>query len=480
MTNPTHQAPTPSTATETIKQAEANLQAPVPGLALAQKEPEPAQAPPKETKPLTQAQATTDSVTAKAILPGTVFTTEHFMLDKPDSKTIIEKKVIASGNGKMTVSSINLNSKSKKPRIIGYTTEWNLLSSRNSDDSGWDYNPPIKYFDFPLYTGKKWNAKSIETNIRTGTTKEHIISATVGDWQTVTVPAGTFKGIKVMAVTQVTDLATGDKTSGTDTSWYVPDLGHSVKSITSSTNAEGKEQEQIIQLISYNESDRATAQDVKKDNVISESDGLSGEYISKGDDYNNELTIQELGNGKINFSITTKGSFKDSSGVRCVGELTNKIVSLNGNTAIFKDNECSLSIEFNGKNAVVHEGEMCGSHGMNCSFNSTYSKKTQNIKTKTRELLTDKFKITIEDNCGQEDVACNNVTYVGINRASGKSISLKGSTAHTTCADGVTPCKFLGWTFKSGKITYFVTEDGELTVRDNNKVILDEQGEWQK
>jgi len=73
----------------------------------------------------------------------------------------------------------------------------------------------------------------------------------------------------------VTDLATGDKTSGTDTSWYVPDLGHSVKSITSSTNAEGKEQEQIIQLISYNEADRNTSQDMTKSKDISADDNSS-------------------------------------------------------------------------------------------------------------------------------------------------------------------------------------------------------------
>lgn len=202
-----------------------------------------------EQKP--QTQAVNNHVQASVILPGSIYKTESFPLDKPDSKIVVERKVVASENGKITVSQTNVTSKSQKPRILEFTMDWNLLSSRNTSGSGSNFAPAIKYFDFPLYPGKKWQEKTTETNTKTGAVKQHLISATVGDWGTVSVPAGTFQGIKVTIETELIDLATGEKTTGTDTSWYVPKVGRSVKSITSSRNAEGKVQQQIIQLISY-------------------------------------------------------------------------------------------------------------------------------------------------------------------------------------------------------------------------------------
>lgn len=203
----------------------------------------------EEQKP--QSQAVNDHVQASVILPGSTYTMESFPLDKPDSKIVVERKVVASENGKITVSARNINSKSQKPRILEFTMDWNLMSSRNADGSGSNFAPSIKYFDFPLFSGKKWQEKATETNIKTRAVREHVISATVGDWEMISVPAGTFQGIKITLETELMDLATGEKTTGTDTSWYVPKVGRSVKSITSSRNTEGKEHQQIIQLISY-------------------------------------------------------------------------------------------------------------------------------------------------------------------------------------------------------------------------------------
>lgn len=185
------------------------------------------------------------------ILPGTIYVSETIIPDNPGLGGLIERRVLSRENGKLTVSATNLKSKTSKPRLLEFTTDWNLISSRNTDGSGSNFMPPVKYFDFPLYPGKTWRDKTMEANIKTGATRQHVITATVGDWETVSVPAGTFKGIKVSLETELTDIATGEKTTGTDISWYVPKVGRSVKSVTSSRSAEGKEQQQIIQLISY-------------------------------------------------------------------------------------------------------------------------------------------------------------------------------------------------------------------------------------
>ena len=93
-------------------------------------------------------------------------------------------------------------------------------------------------------------------------------------------------------------------------------------------------------------------------------------------------------------------------------------------------------------------------------------------------LSTDSFDITVDVRCKEGEVTCDNVRYVGVHRKSGKSITLRGRTHHTVCADGVTPCRFLGYVFPNGKVTYFVAEQGQLMVREDRKVLVRESGTW--
>lgn len=94
-------------------------------------------------------------------------------------------------------------------------------------------------------------------------------------------------------------------------------------------------------------------------------------------------------------------------------------------------------------------------------------------------LTTPSFVVKVTVNCAEGNVTCDDVTYVGTSRKTGKSIKLRGKTMHTLCADGVTPCRFLGYEFRNGKIDYQVTEDGQLTVTQGKKTLLSEKGEWQ-
>src|SRR5262249_49406954 len=151
-------------------------------------------------------------------------------------------------------------SKTGKSRTLQFTPEWNLISTRNPDGSGFDYVPPLKYFDFPLQPGKTWQQTSIETNIKTNTVREHALSATVGDWEDIEVPAGTFRAIKISIHTELLDRSTGQKSTGDDISWYAPAVRRSVKSDVTSQNPEGQQERQIIQLIQFNITDTDTPQ----------------------------------------------------------------------------------------------------------------------------------------------------------------------------------------------------------------------------
>ncbi|MFO0519912.1 MAG: hypothetical protein ACK515_05740 [bacterium] len=93
-------------------------------------------------------------------------------------------------------------------------------------------------------------------------------------------------------------------------------------------------------------------------------------------------------------------------------------------------------------------------------------------------LVTPNFEVRIEVLCAEGNVTCDKVRYTGTNRRNGRSITLTGRTLHSLCADGVSPCRFLGYEFRSGSITYTAFESGLLSVREGSKVLLEEQGAW--
>lgn len=96
-----------------------------------------------------------------------------------------------------------------------------------------------------------------------------------------------------------------------------------------------------------------------------------------------------------------------------------------------------------------------------------------------QELVTPNYVITIERNCAEGNVTCDDVTYTGESKQSGNSITLKGTTWHTLCADGVTPCRFLGYRFENANVTYYVTEAGKLeVVRNEHEILVSEEGQW--
>ena len=185
------------------------------------------------------------------IKTGDTYIIESLYSDNPTLNNTTERKVISVGEGQITVASRNIKSKTGSTRTIRFTPEWNVISSRNPDGSGLDYSPPLKYFEFPLYPGKTWRQTSVEKNTKTGAVREHTLSATVGDWEDVSVSAGTFHAIKITTQTELLDRATGQRSTGTDISWYAPNIRRSVKSEVTSQNFQENQERQLIQMIQY-------------------------------------------------------------------------------------------------------------------------------------------------------------------------------------------------------------------------------------
>lgn len=89
------------------------------------------------------------------------------------------------------------------------------------------------------------------------------------------------------------------------------------------------------------------------------------------------------------------------------------------------------------------------------------------------------FSVTISVLCEEGEVTCERVEYIGRSLKTGNSIRLQGRTEHTLCADGLTPCRFLGYRFTNGDFVYTVSETGMLQVTQKQKLLLQEQGTWQ-
>ncbi|SEQ18606.1 hypothetical protein SAMN05216522_101459 [Rosenbergiella nectarea] len=90
-----------------------------------------------------------------------------------------------------------------------------------------------------------------------------------------------------------------------------------------------------------------------------------------------------------------------------------------------------------------------------------------------------KFKATIEYDCNEGNLTCNNVHLNSINIINNSTISLDGETINTNCPD---ICNFQGYQFKNGKYNYafYPSLKGnglwDYVVTLNDKVIANDLG----
>ena len=193
--------------------------------------------------PLTQAPA---QVPAPSMRVGDSYV--YVSRDPEDPRSSVStRRTVTAANGKVILSSLNLDNKDAKARTLHYDRQWNLIASRSPNGSGRDYAPPLQYYDFPLFPGKTWHRTTTETDIKTGAVRTHRASGAVEEWETVSVPAGTFQALRVNLRTELEDPSTGERITGTDLSWYVPEVRRSVKSQT--TGRDGSRR--VIELQRY-------------------------------------------------------------------------------------------------------------------------------------------------------------------------------------------------------------------------------------
>lgn len=94
-------------------------------------------------------------------------------------------------------------------------------------------------------------------------------------------------------------------------------------------------------------------------------------------------------------------------------------------------------------------------------------------------LTTPGYVVTITEQCAEGEVGCDNVLYSGVNRRSGKSLTLHGKALMHDCPGTTTPCHHIGWRFDNHGTTYTVTDAGVLEVTRGDKTLLRQTGTWQ-
>ncbi len=96
----------------------------------------------------------------------------------------------------------------------------------------------------------------------------------------------------------------------------------------------------------------------------------------------------------------------------------------------------------------------------------------------TQVLDTPSFAIRIEVQCPEGEVTCEDVSLRAENKQTKRVLNLGGRTSHRMCADNVTPCRFLGYVFRSDTLTCFIGDGGEFLLQEGQKVLVQESGAW--
>lgn len=126
------------------------------------------------------------------------------------------------------VTDREIHVKSGLKAFVRYDHQWNTLYFLGGDGMARTFEPFRPTFAFPLEPGKSWQGKF--TMRRPDRTFENDMSVTVVGWEDVTVPAGTFRALKLSGISwyrRVDNNFTGRVVTNL---WYVPEVRRFVRS----------------------------------------------------------------------------------------------------------------------------------------------------------------------------------------------------------------------------------------------------------
>ena len=100
-----------------------------------------------------------------------------------------------------------------------------LTSGVLNDRARGTMDPAFQLMPFPLAEGKSWSQKVIRTDPVTNEKREMLVRGKVLGWETIKVPAGEFRAMKIERTMYLGDYDSfRGITQRTETEWYAPDI----------------------------------------------------------------------------------------------------------------------------------------------------------------------------------------------------------------------------------------------------------------
>jgi uncharacterized caspase-like protein len=189
------------------------------------------------------------SVTRAAVLPkvndGWVYRITEREYGKAEVRNV--------GQVVEAVTENEIHLRSGKRGSVRTTHDWNWLMLVARDGVPRTFDPYIPQFSFPLEPGKSWEGRYMQART-SGHTFQHDATVTVVGWEEVTVPAGTFKALKMTGITwyKRTDLKGGGAGKILSNYWLAPEVKRVVKlEILNVRNNRTVHQDDTWELVKY-------------------------------------------------------------------------------------------------------------------------------------------------------------------------------------------------------------------------------------
>jgi hypothetical protein len=106
-----------------------------------------------------------------------------------------------------------------------------IVRLERSDGSSVSYDPPLRALPFPLRPGQRFRQTLTARESDGSPPRRVIVAGYVGRWQTVKVPAGEFRALRVVRDSYLGDHAFHrSETMRSETDWFAPSIGAVVRS----------------------------------------------------------------------------------------------------------------------------------------------------------------------------------------------------------------------------------------------------------
>jgi hypothetical protein len=190
--------------------------------------------------------AQADAIQRPHVKPGDSWT--YRRMDYAANKQTGRLQEVVTFANERVIQVVDHRGTSEKEVDATYTSDWNYVSSPN----GRVFQPDQGLFRFPMNAGDTheahYNMKDPTAGAFEVRFDRHV---KVIGWENVTVPAGTFRALRIESEGPFQRLDIGVKGTAKETAWYAPEVKRHVKWTFENWNAKGRNLWWGLELLKY-------------------------------------------------------------------------------------------------------------------------------------------------------------------------------------------------------------------------------------